>query len=86
MTVAVQWCFESTLGILDVQCQYQPLSAATGRVVCQCHSFSGITTGYEDLAETIYSFVTSNFYNNNLAFSSVALNNCKSLKITVDFR
>ena len=72
-------------GLLDVQCRYENLQP-TGRVICECSSFptSSSTGGYEDLAETIYNFVNNRF-RQNLPFSSVALNNCRSLKITVDF-
>lgn len=72
-------------GLLDVQCRYENLQP-TGRVICECSSFptSASTGGYEDLAETIYNFVNNRF-RQNLPFSSVALNNCRSLKITVDF-
>ena len=70
-------------GLLDVQCRYESLSQ-TGRVICECSAFSAGSANYEDLAETIYNFVNNRF-RASLEFSSVALNNCKSLKIVVDF-
>jgi len=70
-------------GLLDVQCRYENLQP-TGRVICECSSFSTSSSDYEDLAETIYNFVNNRF-RQNLPFSSVALNNCRSLKISVDF-
>jgi len=69
-------------GLLDVQCRYEGLSN-TGRVICECTQFQ-TSSGYEDLADTIYNFVNNQF-GNSLSFSSVALNNCRSIKITVDF-
>ena len=73
----------SVNGLLDVQCRYEGLSS-TGRVICECTSFLSSSAGYEDLADTIYNFVNNRF-RNSLSFSTVALNNCKSIKITVDF-
>ena len=58
--------------------------SSTGRVICECASFFSSSSGYEDLTDTIYNFVNNQF-RSSLSFSTVALNNCKSVKITVDF-
>jgi len=73
----------SVNGVLDVQCRYEGLSS-TGRVICECTSLYSSSSDYEDLTDTIYNFVNNQF-RSSLSFSTVALNNCKSIKITVDF-
>ena len=83
MTLYLCYNTKSVNGLLDVQCRYEGLSS-TGRVICECTSFLSSSSGYEDLADTIYNFVNNRF-RNSLSFSTVALNNCKSIKITVDF-
>ena len=83
MTLYLCYNTKSVNGLLDVQCRYEGFSS-TGRVICECTSFLSSSSGYEDLADTIYNFVNNRF-RNSLSFSTVALNNCKSIKITVDF-
>ncbi len=81
--IFLAYFFVAVHGLLDVQCRYESLSQ-TGRVICECSAFSATSANYEDLAETIYNFVNNRF-RASLEFSSVSLNNCKSLKIVVDF-